>query len=49
MTTTRLLKAAQDLLKKLDSMTTNEFAHGGEKVEREALRAAVRKATEGRR
>ena len=43
MTTTRLLTAAQDLLKRLDSMTTDDFARGGEKVEREALRAAVRK------
>ena len=42
-----LLAAAGALLAKLDTMTTEEFRRGEEKVEREALRAAIRKATGG--
>lgn len=38
---TDLAAAALALLNRLDHMTTESFAHGGEKVEREALRAAL--------
>ena len=36
-----VLARAIDLLKRLDSMTTMEFAQGGEREEREALRFAL--------
>lgn len=34
-------RAANALLKRLDNMTTDSFANGGEKDEREALRSAL--------
>ena len=36
-----LLRAAKATLDKLDNITTEEFSRGGEREEREALRAAV--------
>lgn len=39
-----LLAAAEALLKKLAAMTTKDFARSWEKVERDELAAAVRKA-----
>jgi hypothetical protein len=40
-TSSELRQAAQALLARLDDMTTLEFSRGGERVEREALRAAL--------
>ena len=42
-----MLTVASALLAKLDTITTEEFSRGEEKTEREALRAAIRKATGG--
>ena len=42
-----MLTVASALLAKLDTITTEEFSRGEEKTEREALRAAIRKAEEG--
>lgn len=39
----RAIRAAWDLLEKIENMTTDEFSRGGEKAEREALRAALAK------
>lgn len=39
-----LLAAAKALLQKLDHLTTDEFSLGGEREEREALRAEIAKA-----
>ena len=36
-----LERCARELLRRLDSMTSEEFAHGAERPEREALRAAL--------
>ena len=36
-----LLKAAEALLQKLDEITTDSFSKGGERVERETLRAII--------
>jgi len=37
----RIAVAAQALLRRLDTITTQEFSAGGEQIEREALRAAL--------
>ena len=37
--------AAQRLLEKIDNLTTDDFSKGGERQEREALRAALKKLT----
>lgn len=42
-----VVRAAQDLLEKLDNMTTESFGNGGERKEREALREAIEKALQG--
>lgn len=39
-----LLAACEALLDRLDHITTEAFSHGGERTEREALRAAVARA-----
>jgi len=39
-----LLAAAEALLDRLDTMTTEEFRHGGEREQRESLRAEVQKS-----
>lgn len=36
-----LLAAAKALLTRIDHITTDDFAHGGERAEREALRLAI--------
>jgi len=41
-----LLECAQALLKRLEDMTTADFALGYERAEREALQAAIARATE---
>lgn len=41
-----ILEAAAALLAKIDHITTKEFELGAEKAEREALRAAIEKATQ---
>lgn len=38
---TQLVKAARALLSRLDTITTEDFARGGEAAEREALRAVL--------
>lgn len=38
----KLLKAAKQMLKKLNSLTSEQFSRGGEAKERVALEAAVR-------
>lgn len=43
-TAPELLACAKALLHRLDTMTSDEFALGGEKAEREALRATLAKA-----
>lgn len=40
-TTNEVRRAATALLRRLDNMTTEEFSHGGEKVETEALKATL--------
>ena len=40
-TCVELLKAAEALLQKLDEITTDSFSKGGERVERETLRAII--------
>lgn len=42
-TTDDLLTAARNLLARIDEITTEEFSKGGERVEREALRAVLAK------
>ena len=39
-----LLAAAEALLDRLDTMTMEEFRHGGEREQRESLRAEVQKS-----
>ena len=39
-----LLAAAEALLDRLDTMTTEEFRHGGEREQRESLHAEVQKS-----
>ena len=39
-----LLAAAEALLDRLDTMTTEEFHHGGEREQRESLHAEVQKS-----
>ena len=39
-----LLTAAEALLDRLDTMTTEEFRHGGEREQRESLHAEVQKS-----
>lgn len=41
-----LVQKAQALLNKIDHITTDEFSVGEEREEREALRAAIAKATQ---
>lgn len=40
-TTNEVRRAATDLVRRLDHLTTAEFSHGGEKVEREAVKVAL--------
>lgn len=42
--TPSLADAIRAMLTRIDNMTTEEFGRGGEKVEREALRAALPRA-----
>lgn len=39
--TVKVIRAAEALLKKIDTITTDEFARGGERREREVLRHAL--------
>lgn len=41
----RLLEAAEALLTRIEGMTTDDFSRGGERVEREALRAIIDQIT----
>ncbi len=43
-----LLDAAKNFLRRMESLTTDEFSVGGDKQEREALKDAVEKAEERR-
>ena len=43
-----LLAAAKALLTKIEGMTSQEFSMGGEKLEREALSAAIARAEGGK-
>jgi hypothetical protein len=38
-----LLSASRALLERLDNITTDAFSKGGEKLEREALRSAIKR------
>ena len=44
METPTLLKAAETTLRGLESMTVDDFAHGGDKVFRDLLRSAIANA-----
>ena len=43
-----LMEAAEAMLQRIDTITSERFAAGGERVEREALRAALDACKEGK-